>query len=181
MPSRKMKRALLLNADYTPLHFISDVDAIVLLYKGRAEVIVGANDTLSEWDETFRSPSMSIRVPATMRLLRRVPRKWKQPRFRKRVLFNRDNWQCQFCGAKLNSDTITVDHIVPTSRGGTTTWLNCVAACRGCNRKKANAPLESCGLTLLRRPTIPTPLHFWDSLRSAVWHSDWDTFLSPNA
>ena len=173
-----MKRALLLNSDYTPLHFLSAEDAIILFYKGRAEVVDSyTTGTPSEWDEVYNSPSTSIHVPATMRLKRYVHKKWKAPRFRKSVLFNRDGWRCQYCGAKLNYHTVEVEHVVPHSRGGNTSWLNCVAACRPCNKRKGSMTPEEAGMPLLRKPTVPTPLHFWDVARSDSWHADWDQFL----
>lgn len=80
-----MKRALLLNANYEPLHFVSDRDAIVLYYRGSAEIV--SNDgVLSQWEETFNSPSTIIKIPATLRLLKHFRRKWKRPRFQKKVL-----------------------------------------------------------------------------------------------
>ena len=176
-----MKRALLLNSDFSPLHFISDCDAITLFYKGRAEVISGANGDPSEWDETWSSPSTSIKVPATMRLIKRVNKRWRQPRFRKKVLFNRDKWQCQFCSEKLTWETVTIDHVHPSSRGGQTTWLNCVTACKPCNRRKANRTPEEAGMRLITPPTTPTSLHFWDAMKSSVWHPDWDSFLMTGA
>lgn len=172
-----MKRALLLNSDYTPLHFLSDTDAIILFYKGRAVVVEGADGNPSEWDETFTSPSTSIHVPATMRLLKRVNKKWKPPRFRKKVLFNRDNFECQYCGVKLFWETIEIEHIMPSSRGGPTSWLNCVASCKPCNKRKANKTPEEAGMKLRKKPAIPTSLHFWDAHRSSVWHPDWALFL----
>jgi 5-methylcytosine-specific restriction endonuclease McrA len=172
-----MNRALLLNADFTPLHFISDFDAIILFYKGRAEVVEGLDGKKSEWDATFDSPTTSIRVPATMRLVKRIHKRWKPPRFRKKVLFNRDNWECQFCNAKLNWETITIDHVMPSSRGGQTTWLNCVAACKPCNKRKANRTPEEAGMNLKVRPAIPNSLHFWDALKSNTWHPDWDMYI----
>lgn len=172
-----MKRALLLNSDYTPLHFISDIDAIILFYKGRAEVISGANGSPSLWEDVFKSPSTSIQVPATMRLIRRVNKKWKAPRFHKKVLFNRDNWRCQYCNVSLCKETITIDHLLPSSRGGTTTWFNCVAACKLCNKKKGNKTPEEANMVLLSVPTSPNSLHFWNAYKSSVWHPDWDLWL----
>lgn len=174
-----MKRALLLNADYTPLHFISDMDAITLFYKGRAEVIIGASGVPSEWDEAFNSPSTTIKIPATMRLLKRINKKWKQPRFRKKVLFNRDGWMCQYCKTKLKWDSVTIDHVWPSSRGGQTNWTNCVASCKPCNRRKADRTPEEAGMKLQQKPVTPTSLHFWDAMKSDVWHEDWQMFL-PN-
>lgn len=176
-----MHRALLLNSDYTPLHFISDFDAITLFYKGRAEVISGMSGEPSEWDATFNSPSTSIRVPATMRLLKRVHKKWKPPRFRKKVLFNRDSWKCQFCAELLNWSNITIDHVMPSSRGGPTSWQNCVTACKPCNKRKANRTPDEAGMRLLQKPVMPSSLHFWDAMKSNVWHPDWATFIPTSA
>lgn len=172
-----MKRALLLNADFAPLHFVSDFDAITLFYKGRVEVVDGMSGKPSLWDETFNSPSTIIRIPATLRLLKRVNKKWKPPRFRKRVLFNRDNWKCQFCGEKLSPSLVTIDHVMPSSRGGPTSWQNCVTACKGCNKRKANKTPEEAGMKLISKPGMPSALHFWDAMRSSVWHEDWNCYL----
>lgn len=173
-----MKRALLLNSDYSPLHFVSETDAIILFYKGRAEVIDSpVTGKPSEWDETFNSPSTVIHIPATMRLVKRVNKRWKPPRFRKKVLFNRDGWRCQYCGTKLGWHNITIDHVMPQARGGPTSWLNCVSACRPCNRRKDCQTPDEAGMKLLKRPANPSALHFWDALRSDSWHADWDSFI----
>jgi 5-methylcytosine-specific restriction endonuclease McrA len=172
-----MRRALLLNADFTPLRFISDCAAITLYYKGRAEVIDGLDGKPSQWDEEFRSPSTSIHIPATMRLYKRVHKKWRPPRFRKKVLFNRDDWRCQYCNVKLNNDSITIDHVMPSSRGGLTSWLNCVSSCKSCNKRKADKTPEEAGMKILKRPATPTSLHYWDVYRSNVWHADWDCYI----
>jgi len=172
-----MKRALLLNANYEPLHFVSDRDAIVLYYRGSAEIV--SNDgVLSQWEETFNSPSTIIKIPATLRLLKHFRRKWKRPRFQKKVLFNRDNWQCQYCSTKLNSNSVTIDHICPSSRGGETTWINCVTSCKQCNRRKSNKTLVEADMKLLKQPEMPTPAHFWDTQKSSAWHEDWDFWIS---
>jgi len=171
-----MKRALLLNSTYEPLNFISDVRAITLLLKGRAEVVT-VSDSPSEWDEAFVTPSTRIPVPATLRLLTRVNRKRTPLRFKKRILFNRDNWQCQYCFTELVYHNITIEHILPVSRGGETSYRNCVAACRPCNRRKANQTPEEANMRLRRPPTDPSPLHFWDVKRSTAWHSDWNVFV----
>ena len=174
-----MTRVLLLNSDYTPLHFLCDTDAITLFYKGRAEVVLSfETGEASEWDEVWSSPSTSIRIPATMRLKKYVHKKWKPPRFRKRVLFNRDGWKCQYCNCKLNYSTIEIEHVLPSSRGGKTSWLNCVSACKPCNKKKKNMTPDEAGMPLLRKPSIPTPLHFWDATKSDGWHADWGSFLA---
>lgn len=173
-----MRRTLLLNAGYEPLNFITDHRAIGLLIKGRAEVIVNMEGKLSVWDgKTFNSPTTSIQVPATLRLISRVNSKQRAPKFRKKVLFNRDDWKCQYCNTDVNWKTAEVEHIMPSSRGGKNSWFNCVTSCHGCNKFKGNKTPEEAGMRLLRRPTMPNSLHFWDISKSNHWHSDWKMFI----
>jgi len=186
-------RALLLNADWTPLHFLPDWRAVRLLMpdvhgKIRAEIVYDfQTGEPAVWDEGFTSPGAtpdaplkSFPIPATLRLKKYVNKKWKPPRFRKKVLFNRDNWKCQYCGTKLGWHNIEIEHVMPSSRGGETTWLNCVSACKPCNKRKKNNTPEEAGMPLLRKPSIPTPLHFWDAFKSDAWHPSWDTFIPRN-
>jgi len=172
-----VKRALLLNADYVPLHFIPDVEAFILVYKGSAE-IVNFDGKLSVWeDEIFHSPGRDWQVPATIRLLTRVNKRWAPPRFRKKILFNRDSWKCQYCRDELNWSNITIDHVQPKSRKGGTSWKNCVASCKPCNKRKANKTPDEAGMPLLKVPTDPTPVHFWDLSKSTHYHDDWSSFI----
>ena len=188
-----MPRALLLNADWTPMHFLPDWRAVRLLMpdfngKIRAEVVYDfQTGDPAFWEEAFTSPGPTpdaplreIKIPATIRLRKFVHKKWKPPRFRKHVLFNRDGWKCQYCGCKLNSNTIEIEHVMPSSRGGPTSWLNCVSACKPCNKQKSNKTPEEAGMKLLKKPTVPAPIHFWDSVRNDCWHDSWNTFITRN-
>ena len=172
-----MKRALLLNADYAPLHFIPDVEAFILVYKGVAEIL-DFDGKPSIWeDEVFRSPGRDWKVPATIRLTSRVNKKWKPPRFRKKILFNRDNWSCQYCREQLQWSNITIDHVQPKSRGGGTSWKNCVACCKPCNKRKANKTPDEAAMALLNKPEAPSPMHFWDITKGTQYHPHWEAFL----
>jgi len=175
-----MKRSLLLNSNGEPLQFITEVRAIKLILSGRADPQTGATGQYSYWEEEYSSCSNSFKLPAVLRLkhyiVRRIDR--KPPRFQKRVLFNRDSWSCQYCFEELNYSSITIDHIVPVCKGGPTTWHNCVAACKSCNRKKGGKTLEEAGMKLSKRPVEPSALHFWDLSRSNSWHEDWYMFVS---
>jgi 5-methylcytosine-specific restriction endonuclease McrA len=186
-------RALLLNADWTPMHFVSDWRAVRLLMpdihgKIRAEVVHDfTTGEAAFWEEAFTSPGAtpdaplkSLQIPATLRLRKYVHKRWKAPRFRKKVLFNRDGWKCQYCATKLGWHNIEIEHVMPSSRGGATSWLNCVSACKSCNKRKANKTPEEAGMLLLKKPSVPTPLHFWDALKSDSWHSSWNTFIPRN-
>jgi 5-methylcytosine-specific restriction endonuclease McrA len=172
-----MKRnVLLLNADWTPLNFVSSMRALNLLFKGRAEVIT-VGEHPSAWDDIYTTPGNAYRVPATVRLLDRVTRKYSTPRFRKRVLFNRDNWQCQYCGINLDYKTITIDHVHPRSKGGGTDWKNCVSACKKCNLRKGSRLLPETGMNLRKVPSVPLMTHFWDVSPNGTWHPDWASFF----
>lgn len=141
-------QVLVLNASYEPLHFCSARRAIVLLMKGKAVDV--------ECDGNFfRSPSRTIRLPVVIKLSRYIvlPAK-REVAFSKRNIFKRDNYSCQYCGA--SSPELTLDHIVPRSRGGLTTWENVVVACQSCNLKKGNRPLAETSLKLLRKPKKPS-------------------------
>jgi 5-methylcytosine-specific restriction endonuclease McrA len=174
---KDMSKALLLNADYTPMHFISDTRAFVLVHKGRAEIL-DTGGKLSVWEDcTIRTTSSIVNLPATIRLLNRVHRKWQPPRFRKSAIYTRDNWRCQYCGMDISKSSATIDHVHPKSRGGNTSWKNCVASCKFCNRKKANKTPSEANMPLLTVPTEPNPFQFWESARGKEWHDDWSIFL----
>lgn len=175
-----MKRSLLLNSNGEPLQFISDVRAIKLMLSGRADAQSGMTGETSYWDEIYASCYISFKLPAVLRLKSYIVQKIdrKHPRFQKRVLFNRDSWKCQYCGEELSYAAITIDHVLPICKGGSTTWQNCVAACKTCNRKKGGKTLEETGMHLSKKPIIPSSLHFWDLSKSSVWHDDWSIFMN---
>lgn len=167
-------RVLLLNSNCMPLHFISDTRAIILLMKGKAE-IMDVGDHLSIWNDiVMRSALKSHPVPATIRLLKKVNCVWKPTRFRKMILFERDKWECQYCGTKVRRDTATIDHVLPKSRGGLTSWDNCVTACKKCNKKKADYTPSEANMRLDKRPCAPK-FRMWNV---GTWNADWSCFIN---
>lgn len=175
-----MKRTLLLNSNGQPLQFLDSIRAIKLLLRGRAEVAQGMTGCLSFWDETLNSTSHTFKIPAVMRLNFYVSKHKSHknpPRFQKRVLFNRDGWSCQYCGVSLNYHSMSIDHVLPISRGGKTSWKNCVASCVSCNSKKGNKTPEEARMVLNKTPTEPNILHYWDNAKTLNWHPDWDIFV----
>jgi len=173
-----MPRVLLLNADWSPLQFISDIRALRLLMKGRAEVIT-LDETPSMWDEYYTSVSKKFQIPAIVRLYFRVSVNPTVSRFRKRILYNRDNWSCQYCGKKLSYNSVTIDHIMPKCMGGKTTWRNCVVCCKICNRNKGSKLLQDSSMKLLKQPVEPRLVHFWNLGEKQRWHDDWTHFINP--
>lgn len=172
-----MKRVLLLNSDWSPLNFVSDRRAFNLIRSGRASVItVGESPSL--WGDYFSTVSRRFEVPATICLVDKVRRKLTSPRFRKSVLFNRDDWQCQYCFTKLDRTSVTIDHVFPRSLGGRTSWRNCVTSCKKCNTRKGSKTLDAVGMRLVTPPSEPKVFHYWDRKVDASWHPDWSYFLA---
>ncbi|MCS6773267.1 MAG: HNH endonuclease [Anaerolineae bacterium] len=143
---------LVLNATYEPLSVVSIARALHLVLENRAEVIEAS-------DAQIHSARMSLPVPQVIRLLHyvRVPHNLPLPLSR-RALLLRDNYTCQYCGAQPAREQLTIDHVIPRSRGGRTEWENVVIACAACNRRKGNRTPEEANMKLLRKPHRP---RFW--------------------
>ncbi len=145
-------QVLVLNASYEPLNVCSVRRAHVLVWKGKAEVI-------ESHDRPLRSASSAFIWPHVIRLLQyvRVPQAVKR-RISRRALFARDGWRCVYCGS--SGGRLTLDHVVPRSRGGDSVWENVVTACAPCNLRKGDRTLEEAAMTLPRQPHIPAPVLF---------------------
>lgn len=144
-----MQRVLVLNATYEPLSIVSVQRAIVLLLKEKAELVESATERL-------HAARASLPVPLVIRLVYyvRIPHPVILSPTRRSVVL-RDNYTCQYCGITPGRGLLTLDHIVPRSRGGQTTWENVVAACRSCNMRKGDRTPEEAGLELRKRPGRP--------------------------
>ncbi|MGB4787380.1 MAG: HNH endonuclease, partial [Lentibacter algarum] len=108
-------------------------------------------DIIAEYDEVVRSPSTVIRIPSVV-VLKDYVKPQKRVAFTRFNLFLRDEFCCQYCGAKGD---LTFDHVVPRAAGGVTSWQNVVAACSPCNLKKGSKSLRQCGLHLRKPPRPP--------------------------
>lgn len=161
-------RTLVLNKYNQPINIVGWKEAIILLYKEVAETVV-------EWDkseETYKmleydksvsngTKKYSWKIPVIIRLLEnKVLPKRKRLRFNRINLFYRDDFTCQYCGTKFEHGAkgLEIEHVLPQSRGGLTSFENCVAACRDCNSQKADKTPEEAGMKLLRKPVIPNPV-----------------------
>jgi 5-methylcytosine-specific restriction endonuclease McrA len=142
-----LHQVLVLNASYEPLNVTSVRRAHVLVFKGKAEV-------LEKLDRPLTTSTTSFSWPHVIRLVQyvRVPH-GVQRKISRRAVFARDGWSCVYCG--LSGGRLTLDHVVPRSRGGAHTWENCVAACRTCNSRKADRLLEELGWALRVKPVAP--------------------------
>ncbi|NJO71790.1 MAG: HNH endonuclease, partial [Oscillatoriales cyanobacterium RM1_1_9] len=98
-------------------------------------------------------PSVVLHVPAQIRLtMTGNERLWKVPPVNRREILRRDHHKCQYCGTTKH---LTIDHVVPRSRGGTHAWDNVVAACERCNARKGSHTPEEIGMVLRSRPKAP--------------------------
>jgi 5-methylcytosine-specific restriction endonuclease McrA len=143
------QRVLVLNASYEPLQIISTRRAVVLLLQQKAELVEAAQQCL-------RSLTRSFIVPLVIRLTRyiRIPRRLRLPCSRRGVIA-RDRDVCQYCGTQPGRSHLTVDHVLPRSRGGATSWENVVTACRDCNHRKGGRTPEEANMVLLSVPRQP--------------------------
>ena len=143
---------LVLNATYEPINVCTVRRAVVLLLKDKAEVVEHA-----AWE--LHSATRTIARPMVIRLVTyvRIPRDTHRRKITRRAVFARDDWTCQYCGARSN---LTVDHVIPRSKGGGSSWDNIVASCAPCNRRKGDALPRQAGMRLLKQPRTPNPQVF---------------------
>lgn len=140
-----MARSLVLNATYEPLCVVSSRRAVLLVLAQKAETVHGTG-------QMFRSERLIIEEPSVVRLQRfvRVPFQRRRS-LNRRAVFARDEHRCQYCGAPADS----LDHVVPRSRGGPTSWENVVACCKPCNARKRDRTPEEARMHLRREPFAP--------------------------
>ena len=143
-----MNRTLLLNATYEPITVIDWRKAMTMVLLEKVEA-------LAHYERRIASACRSLRLPAVVRLHRRVP--WRRPgvRFNRRSVFARDAHVCQYCGGRFHPRELTFDHVMPRSRGGPTNWHNIVTCCVDCNQVKGDRTPEEAGMRLARKPYAP--------------------------
>lgn len=140
---------LVLTREYQPWARVSWQDALVLLFKGRAEVVEEYQD------KTVRSVTLEFKIPSVIRFLQRITGKKKFPKFSRDNIWERDKGHCQYCGKKVLRHEFSYDHVVPRSQGGKTEWTNIVCACTPCNQRKAGRTPQQAGMRLLTEPVRP--------------------------
>jgi 5-methylcytosine-specific restriction endonuclease McrA len=174
--------ALVLNADFRPLSYYplslwSWQDAIKAVFLDRVNIV-------SHYDKIVRSPSFEIQLPSVVSLKTYI-KPSRQPAFTRFNVFLRDRFTCQYCGAR---EDLTFDHVIPRSRGGTTTWENVVAACSPCNLRKADRMPAEATMVPAAAPFQPSvhdlhqngrqfpPNYLHDSWLDYLY---WDSVLEP--
>jgi 5-methylcytosine-specific restriction endonuclease McrA len=165
---RDFGRVLVLNATFEPINVCTVRRAAVLLLKDKAEIVEHGS-----WG--LRAETVTVPRPVVIRLVSyvRIPRDTHRRKITRRAVFARDRWTCQYCGARAN---LTVDHIVPRSKGGGSTWENIVASCAPCNRRKGDSLPRQVGMTLRQKPRSPTP-HIFIHVASPTIPAAWRAYL----
>ena len=170
----KQRAALVLNADFRPLSYYP-----LSLWPWQEAVKAAVLDRvniLAEYDEVVRSPSIELKIPSVV-VLKDYVKPQKRVAFTRFNLFLRDEFCCQYCGAKGD---LTFDHVVPRAAGGVTSWENVVAACQRCNLKKGSKPLRHSGLSLrkpARQPTAEELRNVGRKFPPGHLHDSWMDFL----
>ena len=146
-------RVLVLNASFEPINVCTVRRATVLLLKQKAEMLEEGNGRL-------HSERMTLERPAVIRLITyvRVPRDVHRRKITRKAVLARDSWTCQYCGS--DKPGLTVDHVIPRSRGGGSDWDNIVASCAPCNRKKGNKLPREARMHPRSQPRPPGPTVF---------------------
>ncbi len=161
------KRVLVLNLDHSPVAVVTVQKALVLTFMDKVSC-------LSFYEElTIRTVNKSFRYPAVIRLnhYKNIP--YKGVLLNRANLFKRDKHQCQYCGSNKH---LTIDHVVPRSKGGKTNWNNLITACHRCNVVKGDKTPEQVGMRLNSEPFRPT-LGFFLAVYAELHAEEWMPFL----
>lgn len=178
---------LVLNRNWQPVAVSTVSRALVLVWNGSARVVDPTDFQQYDWadwsklqpqgkEPTIRTCRLQLRVPEVITLTTYDRMPTQQVAFSRRNLFQRDRFTCQYCGCQPGSEELTIDHVTPRSRGGLTTWENCVLACVECNKRKADRTPTEAVMHLRVVPKRPR----WKPLYAArtVVPESWSQFIS---
>lgn len=145
--------ALVLNADYRPLNLFPL--KVMSWQKALKAVFLDRVDVIEQHDRVIRSPSIEMRLPSIIVLRQHVKRR-RLPAFTRANIYLRDKSCCGYCGHKFATVDLTLDHVIPQSRGGRRSWQNIITACQPCNGRKDNRTPEEAHMPILWRPWVPS-------------------------
>jgi 5-methylcytosine-specific restriction endonuclease McrA len=167
------RKTLLLSANYLPLQILHWQEAVKLIYEHTVDILV-------EYDEEIKSPSVTWKWPAVIRLKRQAKRnKARVVRFSRPAVYIRDDYKCQYCGVRHRYEDLSLDHVVPVSKGGQTTFANIVSACKKCNGSKGNKSCDEWGHWPLKKPVVPAFMpETGPRITSAAMPPEWEGFVS---
>jgi CRISPR/Cas system Type II protein with McrA/HNH and RuvC-like nuclease domain len=152
-----MPQTLILNKNGKPL---KEVD----WKKGLSLVINNKADVVSTYNKEIKTKEGNFKLPKIIILLKEINFEWHHSKFCKKNVFKRDRCVCQYCCQRFEKQELTLDHVLPKSRGGETKWHNIVTCCKTCNFKKGDRTPEECEMELLNTPFAPRTLIFYEAL-----------------
>ena len=161
-----MSQVLVLNYDYTPLNVTTFKRGFILVDKGKAEIVKSDDSPINSGIKTY------IR-PVIIRLLKYIRHYTRVFRANRNRIYKRDNHQCVYCGSSRN---LTLDHVLPKSRGGKNDWTNLVTSCFKCNLKKADRTPEEARMVMSQKPFAPTIANENVTL-SKIWNDFQKSFV----
>ena len=161
-----MSNVLVLNYDYTPLNVTSIRRGFVLVDKGKAEIVKSDENPISAGYKTFVRPLI-------IRLLNYIKHKTRTIRASRPRIYKRDHYQCVYCGS--NKD-LTLDHVIPKSRGGGNEWTNLATSCFKCNLRKGNRTPDEAKMVMKQKPYVPTLINDNANLQK-VWNDYQKSFV----
>ncbi len=179
---------LVLNSRWQVTTFLPVQTCIVTAMRGMASVLDPETYQLMSFDEWaehepkdhdwIRTPSSQIAAPQVIVLQKYGARPPRKLTFTRPNLYRRDEHTCQYCGEQLPSSELTMDHVLPRSRGGKNGWENCVAACEGCNGRKADKTPREAGMKLKKQPARPAWTPKLLVPRTTRPRASWEPFLA---
>lgn len=161
------RKVLVLNQDNSPISICTVQRAFILNYLNKTELVEPANGY------RLRTVDNSFPMPAVIRLTRYVHIPYKGVSLTRQNIFKRDNFNCQYCGV---SRDLTLDHVIPKSKGGRSSWDNLITACRRCNTQKGDYTPDQAGIRLMSKPFKPTYLMFLREF-SGYHCEEWRAYL----
>ena len=161
---------LVLNQNYEPLNICNVRRAILLVFDGKAEIIESNGVRLHSATREFPAPSV-------IRMVYLIRRPHPRVKLTRKEVFIRDGYTCQYCGRQCHD--LTIDHVVPRSRGGPHTWENLVSACRSCNHRKAGRTPAEARMDLLAEPRKPAASSYYVFYHYLESQHDWRKFENP--
>jgi 5-methylcytosine-specific restriction endonuclease McrA len=177
---------LVLNRVYQPIHVTSVRRAVSLLYQGVARAIddefrlldfEGWAELAAASEDAIHTPTRAIRVPRVVVLVAHAHLPHHRVRFSRLNVYARDESACQYCGRRRARSELNLDHVIPRSRGGSTSWENVVCSCVACNLRKGGRTPEEAGMRLLRQPSRPRWTAVFRAAARRAIHRQWIPFL----
>lgn len=159
---------LVLNQNYEPLNIARARRAVVLILRGKAELLENGVGVI-------HTPNELIPLPSVIRLVYLVKHPPRERKLTRHEVFRRDGYTCQYCGHQTKQ--LTLDHVVPRYKGGKHVWDNVVSACIPCNSRKAGRTPDEAGMKLIRRPFVPHVVGYTVPHEYVHRNKEWHKFL----